>query len=164
VRVSRVSRRSSVAQAPPLDPPLPARDTERAMSQENVELSLVALDAYNRRDAEALIALSDPDVVWSAAFERQTEGSTYHGHAGVREGMKTLTLGEFSDESHAEFSEWHDLGDRVLGLGRFRLRFASGVEIDQEAAALYTWRDGKLIEVRSWINHADTLEATGLSE
>jgi SnoaL-like domain len=85
------------------------------MSPENVELSLVALDAYNRRDAEALIALSDPDVVWSAAFERETEGGTYRGHAGVREGIRALA--EFSEESHAEFSEWHDFGDRVLGLG-----------------------------------------------
>jgi ketosteroid isomerase-like protein len=132
------------------------------MSQVNVELSLVVLDAYNRRDAEALIALSDPDVVWSAAFERETEGGTYHGHAGVREGRKALA--EFSEESHAEFSEWHELGDRVLGLGRFRLRFASGVELDHEAAALYTWRDGKLIEVRSWISRAEALEAAGLKE
>jgi ketosteroid isomerase-like protein len=132
------------------------------MSEENVELSLVALDAYNRRDTEALIALSDPNVVWSAAFERETEGGTYRGHAGVREGMGALA--QFSEESHAEVSEWHDLGDRVLGLGRFRLRFASGVELDQEAAALYTWRNGKLVEVRSWISHAEALEAAGLSE
>jgi len=92
------------------------------MSEENVELSLGALDAYNRRDAEALIAVSDPDVVWSAAFERETEGGTYRGHAGVREGIRALS--EFSEESYAELSEWHDFGDRVLGRGRFRLRFA----------------------------------------
>jgi hypothetical protein len=52
----------------------------------------------------------------------------------------------------------------VLGLGRFRLRFASGVELDQEAGGLFTWRDGKLVEVRSWISHAEALEAAGLSE
>jgi ketosteroid isomerase-like protein len=131
------------------------------MSQENVELSIAALDAYNRRDVEALIALSDPKVIWSAAFERETAGGTYRGHAGLREGMEALA--EFSDESRAEFPEWRDLGEQVLGLGRFRLRFASGVELDQEAGGLFTWRDGKLLEVRSWISHAEALEAAGLS-
>jgi|SRR5215207_2222644 len=101
------------------------------MSQENVELSRLALDAYNRRDPEALIALSDPEVVWSAAFERDTEGGTYRGHSGVREGIEALA--EFSGQSHAEFPEFQDLGDQVLGLGRFWLRFTSGVELDQEA-------------------------------
>jgi hypothetical protein len=33
------------------------------MSQENVELSLLMVDAWTRRDVEALIALSDPEAV-----------------------------------------------------------------------------------------------------
>jgi hypothetical protein len=65
------------------------------------------------------------------------------------------------DEGRAEM--WAELcsrhpraGDpprRDLGRTRVRLR-----------RLLYTWRDGKLIEARSWISHAEALEAAGLAE
>jgi hypothetical protein len=41
------------------------------------------IDAWTRRDGEALIALSDPEVVGSAPFEEITEGVTYRGHWGA---------------------------------------------------------------------------------
>jgi ketosteroid isomerase-like protein len=46
-----------------------ARDTERAMSQENVELVRRAIDAYNRREVGTLQALNHPDIGidWSAS-------------------------------------------------------------------------------------------------
>jgi SnoaL-like domain len=98
------------------------------MSQENVELSLLAIDAWNRRDVEANVALSDPEIVWYPALEGITEGRTYRGHAGQRQYYKDLA--EFSEEGHVEFDEVHDLGDQVLSLGRIWFRFASGVELD----------------------------------
>jgi hypothetical protein len=49
------------------------------MSQENVELTLLINDAWNRRDAEALVALWDPQGVWFPPFEGMgLEGDTYH--------------------------------------------------------------------------------------
>jgi hypothetical protein len=74
-------------------------------------------------------------------------------------------LAEFSSEkSHGEYPEVHDLGDRVLGLGRISMRFASGIELDQEAATLLTWRDGECVAARSWLSHAEALEAARLRE
>jgi ketosteroid isomerase-like protein len=141
----------------------PERDTAWAMSEENVELTLLALDAYNRRDAEAAIALSDPEIVWSPVFARMTEGrGTYRGHAGMRQYFEDLA--EFSEEGHAEFSEVHDLGDQVLALGHVSMTFASGVELDQELAVLMSWRNGKCVEGRSWLSHAEALEAAGVRE
>jgi ketosteroid isomerase-like protein len=56
------------------------------MSQANAELTRLAIDAWTRRDVEALIALMDPDAVWHPAFEGITEkGRTYRGYAGMRE-------------------------------------------------------------------------------
>jgi ketosteroid isomerase-like protein len=131
------------------------------MSNENVELSLLIKEAWNRRDAEAVIALLDPQIVWLPPLEAITEGRTYRGHAGVRQYFNDLK--EFSDESHVEFPEVRDLGDRVLGLGAAHFRFASGVELDQEVAFLDTWRNGKCVESRAWLGHAEALEAAGLS-
>ena len=73
-------------------------------------------------------------------------------------------LAEFSEEGHVEFPEVHDLGDQVLCRGHFSMRFASGVELDQEVAALATWRNGKCVEVQIWLTHHEALEAAGLRE
>jgi len=86
----------------------------------------------------------DPEGVWCPALEEITEGRTYRGHAGLRQYFEDLA--EFSEESHVEYPEVHDLGDRVLGLGRVWVRFASGVELDQETAVLLTWRNGRCVE------------------
>jgi ketosteroid isomerase-like protein len=132
------------------------------VSRENVDLTLLIVDAWNRRDVEAVIALSDPEIVWSPAFEGSVEGRPYRGHAGMRQDFEGLA--EFSEESHAEFPEVHDLGDQVLGLGHLWYRFAGGVELDQDVAILLKWRNGKCVEGRVWLSHADALEAAGLSE
>jgi ketosteroid isomerase-like protein len=133
------------------------------MSQENVELTLRITDASNRRDVEAVVALWADEGVMYPAIEESTEGGkTYRGHAGAHQYYQDL--GDFSEESYFEFSEVYDLGDQVLGLGRLSMKFASGMELDHEGAALFTWRNGKCVEVRTWMSRADALEAAGLSE
>jgi ketosteroid isomerase-like protein len=132
------------------------------MSRGNIELSLLAVDAWNRRDVESLIALADPEVVWHPALEEILEGKTYRGHAGMRQYFKDLA--EEGAESRAELTEVRDVGDQVLGLGRMWFRSATGVELNQDIAFLHTWRDGKCIEARSWLSHAEGLEAAGLRE
>ena len=135
---------------------------EAAALSENVELSLDLNDAWNRRDVDAVIALWDPEGMWYPALEGATEVRTYHGHAGIRQYHEDLA--EFSGQSDTEFPEVHDLGDQVLGLGSARFRYANGVELDQEVAFLHTWRNGKCVEARTWLSHAEALEAAGLSE
>jgi ketosteroid isomerase-like protein len=132
------------------------------MSRENVELSLLAVDAWNRRDVEALIALADLDVEWQPALEEIVERKTYRGHEGMRQYFTDLA--EEGAESRAELTEVRDLGDQVLGLGRMWFRSATGVELNQDIALLHTWRDGKCIEARSWLSHAEGREAAGLSD
>lgn len=100
---------------------------------------------------------------WYPAMEASVEGRrAYCGHAELRQYYRDLA--EFSEPSHVEWSEVRDLGDRVLALGRFSMRFASGVELDREGSCLYTWRDGRCLEARVWMSHAEALEAAGLSE
>jgi len=48
------------------------------MSQENVELMRRMLDASNRRDRSAYLALLDPDIEWLPPKE-WPEASTIHG-------------------------------------------------------------------------------------
>src|SRR5512132_3674572 len=141
----------------------PARNTAWAMSEENVELTRLLLDAFNRGDVDAVVALWDDEGVWNPAIEALTEGDrSYRGHAGMRRYFEDLA--EFAEEGHLEFSEVHDLGDQVLALGHLWMRFTSGVELDDEVAGLFTWRNGKCAEARGWMSHAEALEAAGLSK
>ena len=100
------------------------------MSQENVEAFKRGLDAYNRRDLDALMETLDPDVEWHPALAVLLGGerTVFRGHQGVRESIQE------EDEALAtyqfEVSEIRDLGRRVLAIGRIRARGkASGVEI-----------------------------------
>jgi ketosteroid isomerase-like protein len=133
------------------------------MSEENVELTLLMIDAFNRRDVDAAAPLWDDEGVWYPAMEALAEGHrSYRGPAGARQYYRDLA--EFSEESHVEWSDVHDLGDQVLLLGRLSMRFSSGVELDQEGGGLFTWRNGKCVEARAYMSQAEAIEAAGQRE
>src|SRR6266513_2991360 len=92
------------------------------MSQENVEQFKRGAEASNRRDIDALIDTLDAGVSWSPAFPVLLGGETkvYRGHDGVREMFRGFY--DVVDEIHVEYSEIRDLGDRVVGIGRLRMR------------------------------------------
>ena len=55
------------------------------MSKENVELFYRAHDAFNRRDLDAFLALSDAEVEFTTRFMEMEGDPAYHGHDGVRQ-------------------------------------------------------------------------------
>ena len=135
------------------------------MSQENVEAFKRALDASNRGDIEAALKDLDPEVEWHPALlaSLEAEATVYRGHDGVREWFGKLF--EAFSERHIEVEEIRDLGDRILAIGRVRMRGeASGAETESPIAYLVDYRDGKATRVRSYLDPREALEAAGLSE
>ena len=135
------------------------------MSQENVEAVQRAVGAYNRRDVEALVAEAHPDIEWHPAILIRLSGkeTAYRGHEGIRQLMKDID--ETLAEIHVEFSEFRDLGDRVLAMGRIKTRGkASGVDTEAPVGYVADFRDGKFVRVRTYLDPAEALEAAGLSE
>jgi ketosteroid isomerase-like protein len=132
------------------------------MSQENVELSQRAAEAWNRRDVEGTIALADAGIVWRPVLEEVIEGQIYRGHEGMRQYFADLAVQGV--ESQGTLTDFRDLGDQVLGLGRLSFRSATGVELESEVACIWRWRNGKCVEVRTWLSHTEALDAAGLSE
>ena len=131
------------------------------MSQENVELTYRAIDAFNRRDLDTSLALTDEDVEGIPRAARM-EGS-YHGHEGVRRWWKDL-LGAFPDFS-IEVVEVRDVGDLTLAAGILR-GHGAGSDTPTEATIwqVCSWRRGKCIWWRSFDTRDEALEAAGLSE
>jgi ketosteroid isomerase-like protein len=107
------------------------------MSQENVEIVKRSLDAFNRRDIEAGVAVVTADFEWFPAMAEAVEGGVYRGRKAVE----------------AYFA---DLGKR-RGIG-------SGVPVDAPLGLVYEMRGSKVSRARGYLDHAKALRAVGLEE
>ena len=135
------------------------------MSRENVDSFKRGLDAYNRRDLDALLETLDPDVEWHPALAVLLGGeqTVFRGHQGVRESIKEED--EALSEFQFEVSELRDPGESVLAIGRARVRGKkSRVPVETDFFVLVDHRDGKAIRLRTYFDLKEALEAAGLSE
>ena len=124
-----------------------------------------ALDAFNRRDFDAVLEQLDPEAEWHPGVQASLEGetTTFRGREAVRKGLQGL-VDAFAD-LRLEVSEVRDLGDRVLATGRLRAHGTeSGVEIESPWAYLVEYKSGKAVWVRAFLNPREALEAAGLQE
>jgi ketosteroid isomerase-like protein len=131
------------------------------MSQENVELHHRCVDAFNRRDLDALLAVMDDDVEVVSRIVA-VEGSL-NGHDGMRRWWKSWF--DVWPDYKIEVVEVRDLGDvtlatlRALGHGA-----GSDVPFEDLAWQLARWRRGKCVLWRVFNNRDEALETLGLSE
>ena len=99
------------------------------MSHENVEVAKRFVDAFNRRDLNALMDTATPDVAFSPALAGTIDDNRFQGREGMRAYFADV------DSAWEEFrlivDEYRDLGDRVLTLGRLEGRGrGSGAAVD----------------------------------
>ena len=99
-----------------------SRDTARAMSKENVEAFKRGLEAGNRGDVDGLLDELHPEIEWHSALHALMGGqeTVFRGHDGVRRMIGDLY--ETFAEVHIEMSEFRDLGDGLVAIGRTRKR------------------------------------------
>jgi ketosteroid isomerase-like protein len=129
------------------------------MSRENVEVLRAAHEAWNAGDMEAFRELHDPDVIG-----RSPEGwpEPFVGREAVMREFEQLREAWDVDTLHA-ISDCVDLGDRVALRGTWRGAGrgpAAGIEVTQ----LITVRKGRVHYLEYFWDHAEALEALGLSE
>jgi ketosteroid isomerase-like protein len=131
------------------------------MSQENVGLYHRCVDAFNRRDLDALLALMDADV---EAVSRLVpiEGSL-KGHDGIRRWWEAWF--DVWPDYQIEVIEVRDLGDLTLATLR-ALGHGAGSDMPfvDTAWQLAQWRRGKCVLWRVFNDRREALEAAGLSE
>ena len=131
------------------------------MSEENIEVARATLDAWNAGDMERLRELYDPDVIVRAP-PGWPEPGPFVGRDAAMQQFKVLRE-TFYRDSLDPLSEYLAAGDRVIlrvdwrGIGR-------GPQSDMEMTVVSTIRNGRVFGVEFFWDHAEALEAAGLSE
>ena len=133
------------------------------MSEENLENARQALDAFNRRDRAAWLALRDPDCEtvpmgdWPEARAIRGPEAGWEFYVGVTEAF---------EGGPYRYAELMAAGpDKTVGHLRRRVRGrASGVDVEFNYWAVTTYREGIVLRDEWFEDRAQALEAAGLSE
>jgi ketosteroid isomerase-like protein len=135
------------------------------MSEENVALVRKAIDALNRADFDALLALISPDVVWEALEGVSGIGELYRGRAGVREWIEQM-LETMEEGVHIEIEQLADLGDdRVFVAVVFTARRrGSGVPFEVRNWQIVWFADRLITRRQIFWTRAEALKTAGLRE
>jgi ketosteroid isomerase-like protein len=132
------------------------------MSVENVEIVKRLKAAFNEKDLEAFVAITTPDFEWTTSV-MALEGEVFWGREGIETYFERMR--EVWEEFRGLASEYRDLGERVLWIGRLKGRGrGSGIPVDVPLDVLYDLRDGKISRMHSYLDHGEALLAAGLSE
>jgi ketosteroid isomerase-like protein len=133
------------------------RDTERAVSKENLKVVRAAFDAYFRGDVPAMLELVDPSVMVTQLPD-QPDPQTFHGREGLLRAMAEW-IGEWDDYSF-EVRGMRDFGDRVLVSGVQRGRGqGSGIQVEADVYFVFTLRRGKLVRWQMFQSELQALDA-----
>jgi ketosteroid isomerase-like protein len=132
------------------------------MSQEKVENIERAYEAMSRLDAEAMVALCEPDVEFRSRIA-EADDVAYRGHDGVRDYIASLA--EVFEWVQTEPLDVVEVSDRAVVCNRFRARGRhSGVEVEERFFQALRFRDGKVLWWAFYPSRTEALEAVGLSE
>ena len=131
------------------------------MSQENVDAVRETIDAWNRGDADGWLKWAHPDIEWTSEVRARLEGV----EAPVR-GLEEMR--HYWDEFHSvwkltiDITEWRDLGDTVVAIGRFRTHGeASGIDLEHEVAYVAEFEGRLARRMRAYFDPRQALEAAG---
>jgi ketosteroid isomerase-like protein len=141
----------------------PSRDTAWAMSEENVEIVCASLDTWNAGDMDASKDFVAPDVVWRPMPDWPESGPFIGREATLRQAHR---LRDDFDADTAERISVSDAADRVVVrlLWRLRGNVPQLPESEMQVSLVYTVRKRKISAFEFFWDHAEALEAAGLSE
>jgi ketosteroid isomerase-like protein len=141
------------------------------MSQESVEKLRAFLETWDvratlqawRHGEADVLSLFDPEVTYEDTILPDHVGETYRGHEGIVRATERWI--EPFEGITIELEQIVGEGDRLVSIQRGRGRAKhTGIEFEMPYAYFWTFRNGKVIHLRSYDDPAEALEAAGLSE
>jgi uncharacterized protein len=130
------------------------------MSEENVEVVRRAIDAYNRRDLTDVLAHIHGDIEWESGLLGTTP---YRGRDGIRRMWEDVDIAwEAMKLVPRRFIDGGDVvvaNCTLVAKGR-----TSGSPVEGPQIGVVDFEGGLIRRVRLFTDHAEALEAAGLSE
>src|SRR3954463_7451436 len=122
------------------------------MSAENVNVLKAFLDAAVRRDMTRLAELADPEIELHGTVGGVQEGRIYRGLTEVLREYDEVD-GEAWEERRIEPQQFVDAGDEIVVLlHEFRRGRGSGVELEDDTAAVFRVRDGRVVRMQGFLD------------
>ena len=125
----------------------------------------LGVEAYNRRDLDAVVAGWDPEFEYRPASNVVEGGLAEPCYRGVESYRKYVagTSEAWGADIEVVPLELIDLGDRIVMLADTPMRAqASGVALTEAFALVWTLEDGRVIRAQEYFDHAEALRAVGL--
>jgi ketosteroid isomerase-like protein len=131
------------------------------VSQENVDLWLASVDAYNAGDLDAVMEFYAPNM---EAVPALPDWPPLHGREHFRRFMQDIASAWV--RPHWETIEVYPLGaDRVFYRGQWGGEgLASGINTTASTSVVVTFRDGLIVRAEFYFDHDQALKAAGLEE
>lgn len=135
------------------------------MSQDHVEVVEALVAAWNRRDLETAISLTDPDAEYINP-PLALEPGTRHGHEGLANVLRKQWEG-LGPDARQHIDATHVRGDTVIAAGRISRKMpGSDTPLENRIATRWTFRDGKVIRLEllgAGSTFKSALEAAGVA-
>ena len=134
------------------------------MSREKVEVVREQFESVNRRDWAAAMAAYDEQVVLVAHWSVGPDAGIFNGREAVGRWFGDW-FRAFGKDYRFEIEEIRSVGQRVLAVARHHgSGRASGVQVEQITANLYTVCGAKITRVELYASPTEALEAAGLEQ
>src|SRR5262245_15579420 len=132
------------------------------MSEENMEVVRAGFDMWNAGDMDAYRELLHPEVSWRAPDDYPEPGP-FVGRDAVGRQLEQLRATWGDGDRLEPIEDFIDAGDRVVVRVVWR-GVGHGPDLNMELTDVYAVRDSRIFGIEFFRDHADALEAAGLSE
>jgi ketosteroid isomerase-like protein len=125
----------------------------------NLEITRRLFTAFNEEGVEGVLPYYDDDC---EAYDPDLPGNrSFHGKEGIRSLLDLMLTG--SEQTQIRDYELLAAGDRVVALNRTYFRGeGGGPEVEVRDAHTLTFRDGKIVYWRLYIDRTEALTDAGL--
>jgi ketosteroid isomerase-like protein len=132
------------------------------MSQENIEFMRAVYETWNSGDMDAFSELYDPDAIVRTP-EGWPEPGPWVGREAIMREWEHIREAWNADVVEL-ISDFIDAGDRVAVRHIWRVTAVHGPEVSMEITNVLMVRKGRIAYQEFFWDHAEALEALGLSE
>jgi ketosteroid isomerase-like protein len=131
------------------------------MSQQDIDTLRQLIEAFNARDMERILSLTDPEFEAVVPAQLSAEPDTYRGHEGIRRYFESFY--EVMDEVEFEAERFWDAGDAVVAAVHVRAKGKrTAIPVVQSFAQLWRMRGARALCVTAYPSREEALAAAGL--